>query len=194
MNTYSKLAAAEGTTLGSEHTTTESEAHDTGVLGSLGIDGQLLAFQFINFALVLGILWFLILRPLMKTMDERRRVIDDGLNKARQADTDLKMSVAKAQELTDAAKVEANKIMEAATGEAALVGERMQEKARKEIDLLILQAKKNIEIDEKAMRESLRRETAQIAVAITEKLLGKALDTETDKRLVEEALQEISKA
>lgn len=190
MNHFQKLAVSEETT-SLEHTTGTTEAHDTGVLGSLGINGQMLAFQFLNFALVLGILWYLILRPLMKTMDERRRVIDDGLHKARQAETDLKMSTAKAQELIDAAKVEGNKLMEQATREADELAGRMEERARKEIELLIVQAKKNIEIDEATMREKLRRETAAIAILVAQKIIGKTLDSETDKRLIEEALRDI---
>lgn len=190
MNTNQQLAMAEEGMM-VEHEAVSGEAHETSVLGSLGINGQMLAFQFINFALVLGILWYLILRPLMKTMDERRRVIDDGLHKARQAETDLKMSTAKAQELIDAAKVEGNKLMEQATREADELGARMEERARKEIELLIAQAKKNIEIDEAAMREKLRRETAAIAVLVAQKIMGKTLDSDTDKRLIEEALRDM---
>jgi F-type H+-transporting ATPase subunit b len=194
MNTFEKLAVVAEETTNMERTTAAEETHETGVLGSLGINGQMLAFQFVNFLLVLGILWYLILRPLMKTMDERRRVIDEGLHKSRQADTDLKMSTVKAQELIDAAKVEGNKLMEQATREADELATRMEERARKEIELLIVQAKKNIEIDEADMRERLRRETAAIAIEISKKIIGKTLDSETDKRLIEEALRDIPKA
>ncbi|MCX6778657.1 MAG: ATP synthase F0 subunit B, partial [Candidatus Magasanikbacteria bacterium] len=59
---------------------TETTEQSGGVLGSLGINGQLFVFQLINFILVAAILWFLILKPLTKKMAERKKIIDESLD------------------------------------------------------------------------------------------------------------------
>ena len=88
-----------------EHT--ESAAKDEGVIASLGLNGQLFVSQLINFALVFCVLWFLILKPLTKKMEERRLMINDSLDKAKEIETNLMMSQQKYQEKLDEAKVEA---------------------------------------------------------------------------------------
>ena len=63
---------------------TAQEQGSENVFSSLGLNGQLFGFQLINFALVLGVVWFLILKPLTKKMTERQDLIDASLQKAKE--------------------------------------------------------------------------------------------------------------
>ena len=92
---------------------------------SLGLNGQLFAFQLLNFAIVSAIIWFLILKPLTKTLEERKKVIDESLDKAKQVETNLQMSEVKFQEKLDEAKVKANKVIEKSHSEAEILSETM---------------------------------------------------------------------
>ena len=74
------------------HESTTEIPQDAGVLASLGINGQLFVFQLINFAIVVLVLWFLILKPLSKKLEERKKLIDDSLDKAKEIETNLGMS------------------------------------------------------------------------------------------------------
>jgi len=60
-------------TTATDQTTTETEVQ--GVAASLGLNTQLFVFQLINFVIVAIILWFLILKPLIKKMEERKKII-----------------------------------------------------------------------------------------------------------------------
>lgn len=162
--------------------------HETGLLASLGINGQLFAFQLVNFALVVLILWFLILKPLVKTMDERKKIVNDGLDKAKAADTSLMMAEQKAKEIIDAAQAKGNTILSEASAQADTFEVKTREKAKKEIEGLVEQAKKGIEQDRAQMKTELRQETASIAMLVAEKLIGKKLDAAQDKKLTEEIL------
>ena len=104
---------------------------DEGLLSSLGINGQLFIFQFINFTIVAVIVWFLILKPLTKKMAERKKMIDESIDNAKALETNLKQSEQKYQEKIDLAKVEANKIIEKAHGDAKMLGEEMKKKIAK---------------------------------------------------------------
>ncbi|HYE60004.1 MAG TPA: F0F1 ATP synthase subunit B [Candidatus Kapabacteria bacterium] len=174
--------------------TTESAAHggtEEGLLASVGLNGQLFVFQLVNFLLVMATVWYLMLKPLTKKMEERRRIIDDSLDKAKEIETNLHMSEQKFQERIDDAKVLANKIMEDAHAEAESMKEQFKKKAKDEIALLVQQSKKNIEIDKEEMRAELKKETAELVVTIVEKMLKEKLDSKKDAGLIEELLKNV---
>lgn len=170
-------------------TTEHTEAAEDGLLSSVGINGQLFVFQLINFAIVGAIVWFLILKPLTKKMEERKKLIDESLDKAKEVETNLAMSERKYQERVDEAKVEANRIIGKATDEAVGMSEQMKKKAKDEIELLVKQAKKNIEIDREDMRADIRKETAGMILTALKKVLQQDLDPKMDAKYIENILK-----
>ena len=162
---------------------------DEGVAASLGLNGQLFAFQLLNFAIVAVIVWYLILKPLTKQMDKRKKMIDESIDNAKAVETNLKMSKQQYQEKVDEAKVEYNKIVESSHAEAKAVGEGMKEKAKKDIELLIDQAKRNIKIEKEEAMAEVREEAGELVVAVAEKLLKTKLDDAGDKKIVEDAIK-----
>lgn len=172
---------------------TETATHETsseeGVLASLGINGTLFAFQFVNFALVVLILWFLILKPLTKKMAERQKMIDDSIDNAKKIETNLGMSEKKYQEKIDQAKVDANKIIEKAQVESVAVAEATKEKTKKDIEVLVEQARKNIKSERDESVNEIKAQTASLIVAATEKILGTKVDVASDNKIIEEAIK-----
>ena len=65
---------------------------DEGLAASLGLNGQLFAWQLLNFAVVAAIVWFLILKPLTSKLEERKKLIDDSLDKAKEIETNFETS------------------------------------------------------------------------------------------------------
>ncbi|MBI2444459.1 MAG: F0F1 ATP synthase subunit B [Candidatus Magasanikbacteria bacterium] len=159
---------------------------DSGVFASLGINAQSLVFQLINFAIVAAIIWRLILKPLTKKMAERQKLIDESLTNAKKVETNLQRSEQKYQERIDQAKVAANKILEKTTTEADQLSAQLKEKAKKEIGLLVDQAKRNIKIERAEMMADIKTEAANLVVAAVEKILTEKVDSKKDKELVEE--------
>lgn len=174
-------------------TTHEATPANESVAASLGLNGQLFIFQLINFAIVAVIIWFLILKPLTKKLEERKKIIDDGLDKAKEIDSNLQMAEQKFQERIDDAKAESNKIVEMAQDEAEKAGTNMKIKAKKEIELVVDQAKRNIQIEKEEVMTGIKAETANLVVAAVEKILGDKLDGKKDKELIEETLKKIKK-
>mgnify|MGYP001570004818 CR=1 FL=1 len=174
-----------------ESLTGESGA-EAGILASLGLNGYQFAAQLLNFVLVIAIVWWLILRPLVRTLEARRKMIDESLEKAKQVVTALSMSEVKFQERIDEAKVEANKLIERAHDSATTAAVSMKQKAHKEIEMLVNQAKKNINIDRERMQTELRDETVALVIATMEKMLEKKYSDTDDKKMVAEVLKELS--
>ncbi len=182
------VATHEETTATVGHETT---SEDAGVLASLGINGPLFLFQLLNFAIVAGIVWFLILKPLTKKMEERKNLIDESLDRAKEIETNYQMSEVKFQESLDHAKQEANAIIASAQEEATRTQEKMKEKTKEEVAGLVLAAKKNIETEKEAMRADVRKETVTIVVAALEKILGEKMDAKKDAKFIEDILKDL---
>jgi len=162
-----------------------------GPLADLGINGTLFVSQLINFALVAAILWFLILKPLTKKMTERQKMIDDSIDNAKRIQENLAKSEKEYQNRIDQAKVEANKIMEKAAESALLIAQETKENAKKEIEQLVLQARKSIKNEQELMRNQLKEETANFISLALQKIIGEKLDQTKDKKLIEEILEKL---
>ena len=164
---------------------------ESGVLGSLGINGTLFIFQLVNFAIVVAVLWFLILKPLTKKMTERQKMIDDSVDNAKKIETNLGMSVRKYQEKIDQAKVDANKFIEKAQQEAAQVAESMKEKSKKELEQLVETARKNIKTERDESINELKQNAAELIIAAAEKILSAKIDVDKDDKAIEEAVKNL---
>jgi F-type H+-transporting ATPase subunit b len=89
-----------------------------------------------------------------------------------------------AREQADDIIARARKASEAAVAEAASEGKAKREE-------LVAAARKDIETETRRSLEQIRKEVADLTVLATEKITRKALDSEDQKRLVEEALAEV---
>lgn len=168
------------------------EAVEEGVLASLGVNASLFVFQLINFIIVSVIIWFLILKPLTKKMAERQKMIEESLNNAEKIHTNLQKSEKDYQDRIDTAKVEANKILEKTGVEAKKLSDSLNLKAKKEIEILVEQARKNIILEKEKMVVDLKKETVDLIVKALEKILTEKVDSEKDKKIIEEALKKIN--
>jgi len=183
-------ASNEEASATAEHTT-EATA-DAGVFASLGINGQMLTFQFINFALVGVIVWFLILKPITKKMAERQKMIDDSIENSKKVEETLRRGERDYQTRIDTAKVEANKILEKTNVEAGKLSEELKVKAKQEIEGLVVTAKRNIQTEKDNMVKGLKDETANLIVSALEKILSEKIDEKKDKKIIEEMLEKVN--
>lgn len=166
-------------------------AAETGVLADLGINGTLFVFQLINFAIVVVVLWYLILKPLTKKMSERQQMIDNSIDNAKKIESNLGMSERKYQEKIDQAKVDANKFIAKSQDESLLAAEAMKEKTKKEIELLVEQARKNIKTERDESVNELKQQAAELIIAAAEKILSAKIDVSKDDKIIEEAVKSI---
>lgn len=172
-----------------EHTT--EAAGDGGVLSTLGLNVGQFASQLFNFALVLCIVWFLILKPLTKKLDERKKIIDESLDNAKEVEKNLMMSQQKFDETIAEAKNESSAIIQHAHDEAEKMATDMKEKAKSELADLVEKAKKTIANEKEEMKTELHQETVALVVAVAEKILGQKLDGKKDEEFIRDILKSV---
>jgi F-type H+-transporting ATPase subunit b len=155
--------------------------------GLVNLDRSLI-IQAVNFLVLLLILWRLLYRPLLATMEERSEAIRRSLDEAQAA----RAEAARQQEENAArlrqAQAEAAAIREQALKDAGEEQRRLVDAARAEAQRLVDTAKAQTEADIRRAREELRREVAELATAVAEKLIHKSLRDEDHRRVVAEAI------
>lgn len=158
------------------------------ILGKIGFEWRQGLFNLVNFLLIFWILKRFAFKPLLNAINERQAAARETQDNFEAAKTELGMAKQKAQTLVDEAKVEANKVIEKSYEQAALVATDMKEKAKKEIEALVDQAKRNIEIDKKEMKEALRKDTVELVMLATEKIIRERLDDTKDRQYIKELI------
>jgi F-type H+-transporting ATPase subunit b len=128
---------------------------------------------------------------IQEALDKRAKAIAESIEAAerqRRESEELldeyRARLAEAREQADDIMARARKAAETAEAEATAVGKEKREE-------LIAAAKRDIEAETRRALEQIRKEVADLTVQATEKVTRKALTTEDQRRLVEEALSEV---
>lgn len=141
------------------------------IINAFGIDLRLITIQIVNFGILLAALSYFLYTPILKVLDDRKRLIEKGIvdakdaalsreNAAREKDEILKTAVTEAGSIVkrgeDAAEREAGAIVQEAHAQSARIVTDGEKKAQ-------------------ALADSIRRESeaeiAKIAVLTAEKIL-----------------------
>ncbi len=163
------------------------------LLEKLGIDWRLLIAQLVNFLILVLILYKFLYKPLLKMLDGRKEKIEKGLRDAEQ----LGMELEKTKELQateiQKAKQEARGIIEEADKRAEAAGAETKAKTKAEVEKLIMVAKNQMIEEKSKMMAEIKKEAAELVIAVAEKVVGKTIDAKAQKNLIEETLQEVNK-
>lgn len=167
----------------------ETASADQSVFASLGLNVQGFAWQLFNFALVGAIVWFLILKPLTKKMDERKKIIDESLNRAETIASQVTKSKEEYEAAIAQAKADANVVLAEAKTEAENYKNKMKETTKAEIDALVVAGKKQLASERDTMMTEVRNEIAGLVTGATEKILRTKMDDKSDQKLINDTVK-----
>jgi F-type H+-transporting ATPase subunit b len=145
----------------------------------LGIDWKLLGSQALNFAILLGVLFWFVYKPLLKLLSERRQKIEQGLLGAEEAKRRLaEIEIEREAELAKA-RESALGIIGRAEGEASVRADVLLSDARKKSDALLKAAAKTAAGKTEEELEALSKQAADLikdAIIATVELDPSAID------------------
>ncbi len=159
-------------------------------LASLGIDLPVLLAQLINFTVLILLLRVVAYKPVMKMLDERSRRVRESLEQTEY----IKKQAALADQEVRKRLEEAGNQGQEIINRAAKVGEEMRKKAQQdaqvEAEALISRARAEIQRERDEAISSVRREFADLTVLAASKVIGRSLDSEAHRKLIEQTLEE----
>jgi len=159
------------------------------LLFQLGINWKLFLSQMFNFAVLFGVLTFLVYKPLMKVMKDRTKKIEDGLQKAEEADTRLKEVSVIAKDKIREAEGKSIEIIKLTGQKAKLMEQDFQEKAEEKQKQMALEMEKMA----KKQKEETKRIVLENAVNLVKDLLSKTVELnpkDIDDKLIKKAVEE----
>lgn len=148
----------------------------------------------VNVAIIIFILSWLLYKPVLKFLNDRRERIAAELEKAAEemktATESRNLYEGKLRNIA----VERDDILEAARKQAGQKESEIIEEAGREATLIMDRAKLDIEREKEKAKEEMRVQIIQISSLMAERLLGGGMDEALKDRLLNEAITELGDA
>ncbi len=159
-------------------------------VNSLGISGPTLIAQVVNFIILFGLLYLVAYKPIMRMLDERSGKVEESMKQAEE----IKEQAARAEEeyekRIETASKEGQEVIARAMRTGEEVRQRSQQEAREEAETLINRARTEIQRERDEAIDELRKEFADLTILAAEKVIGRSLDKETHRELIDKTLEE----
>jgi F-type H+-transporting ATPase subunit b len=159
-------------------------------LEALGINLGYLVSQIINFTLLAVLLYFVAYKPVMHMLDERSERIRRGLEDAELASKQAAEMEQRFEQHMSEARKEGQEIIAQATQMSERARQEMLERAREEARLQVEKAREEIGREREQAMAELRQEVADLALLISEKVIGQTLDEQRQRKLIADFLEQ----
>ncbi|MCR4280535.1 MAG: F0F1 ATP synthase subunit B [Candidatus Komeilibacteria bacterium] len=160
------------------------------ILDLFGVDWKLMLAQLINFGIVAFVLWRWALRPLMKTMDERKSYIEKGIADAQTATDSLQQAKVEAQSVITIGQKEAGAIIAEAKKLSEDKRQASLEQTKVEVQTLVKQAKEQIQQEKKVMLDEAKSELMELVAMAAEKIVADTMSPTVDKKFIDKMIKE----
>jgi len=162
------------------------------ILGQLGINGPSLIAQAISFGILLLLLYKVGYQRFLKTVDERSSRIRESLEAGEKAKQEAAQAEEEVAKRIEEASLKGQKIVEQASQSAEAVKKKAEQDAKKQAEEIIKKAQTEIEREKASAFDELRKEVADLAVAVAGKAISRSLDEKTHEALIDSVLKEAS--
>ena len=156
----------------------------------LGINLPTLLAQIVNFVILLGLLYLVAYKPIIRMFDERSRKIKESMEQTEF----IKEQAAHAEEEVKKQLEAAGKQGEELIARAARAGEEVRQgihqQAEQEAESLLARARTEIQRERDEAIDELRKEFADLTILAAEKVIDRSLDKEAHRQLIDKVLKE----
>jgi len=159
--------------------------------GLISVVPGLMIWTILTFAIVFFVLRRLAFGRIQGIIDQRRDRIRQALDeadKAREEARQLRELTAKER---DEAKAERERILDESRKQGQQQLALGREQAAEDLDRRLEENRKAIEAENRKLRESIRRDVVELTLLASEKVTGKLLDSDDQRRLIDETIEEI---
>jgi F-type H+-transporting ATPase subunit b len=151
----------------------------------------LMIWTIITFAIVLYFLRRFAFGRIQGLIDERRDRIRQALDEADKAREEARQLREVTQQEREEAKGERERILEESRKQGQQQFAQAREQASQDLERRLEENRKALEAENVKLRESIRRDVVELTLLASEKVTGKVLDTDDQRRLIDETIEEI---
>ena len=160
----------------------------------LEVHGGLLAWTVLTFVLLLVVLKKVAWGPILDALDTRENEIKDALNAAEKAREEAERISSDYEDSIRKAQAEAQQIISDAKTAGEKVKLDLETVANKKADEIIEKAKAQIDTERVRVISEIKTVAIEISLSAAAKVIEKNLDSDDNRKLVNEALEGIGQA
>lgn len=162
------------------------------VLGKIGFDWQVALANLVNFIIIFFLLRKFAWGPIQKIITERQRKIDQGLEDAKKAETELLMAEEIKKSKVEEGKQEANSIVSSAQEKADAILVSTESEALNLKSSIIKDGERIAEEKKNAVEREVEKELGQLVIKGVEKILQEDMTEEKQKEYITKSLGSFS--
>jgi F-type H+-transporting ATPase subunit b len=148
--------------------------------------------EFVAFLIVLFVLGRYVLPRLNQMMTDRQQAIRQALADAEEARERKAEAETERERVIREAQQQARSIMEEANKQAEQLRAERRQQAEQEYERIVGSAYADIDAQARRAQEDLRRQAAELAVAVAERILGEGIDRTAQESLINRTISEVA--
>jgi len=155
------------------------------------VNTKMIVLTWITFGLLAAVLYKVAWKPILAGLEKREADIRKALDDAKKATDELaKIEESRARVIAEA-DAKAKEIVDAARKGAVDAATVIEAKAREDAQLMISTAQREITSAQEKAIAALRKESAELAISISRKILRDNLDESRSRKLADELIQQV---
>jgi F-type H+-transporting ATPase subunit b len=155
---------------------------------ALGLNVKILIAQFINFVVLVFVLYRFGYKPMFEFLENRNKKIQKGIDDAESARKKLEDAEKRERKVLSDAKKEAQGFIQKAQETAKNVQAELEEKAHAEAEKIIETANKKIEEERRIIFQEVRKDMAGLVVEALKKVARGSIDENKSREISEKIL------
>lgn len=160
------------------------------LIGTFHIDWKLMIAQIVNFSIVFAVLFWFVIRPLSKTLKDRKTIIEQGLSDAQKQAVLLKEAETAHDEEVSRGRAEAHELILEIKKTAEDKRAELIDQAEKEVEKIIADGKRSIEQERHKIMDQMQKDIAELVISATEKVIG---TTKMSPDAVQKTIEDLNK-
>jgi F-type H+-transporting ATPase subunit b len=129
--------------------------------------------------------------PVQRIIDQRRDRIREALDEADKARQEARQLRELTLEEREEAKLQREQILEETRRQAQALFQQARQKADEDLRERLDKNQEELEAENRRIQEQIRRDVVELTLLAAEKVTGKSLDAEDQRRLIDETIEEL---
>jgi F-type H+-transporting ATPase subunit b len=151
----------------------------------------LMIWTIVTFAIVLFVLRKYAFGRIQGLIDQRRDRIRQALDEADKAREEARQLRELTKQERDEAKAERERILDESRKQGQQQFQQAREQAAKDLERRLEENRKAIDAENVKLREGIRRDVVELTLLASEKVTGKVLDSDDQRRLIDSTIEEV---
>jgi F-type H+-transporting ATPase subunit b len=151
----------------------------------------LMVWTIIAFGLTFVLLRRFAFGPVQRIIDQRRDRIREALDESDKARQEARQLRELTLQEREEAKRQREQILEESRRQAQALFQQARQKADDDLRERLAKNQEELEAENRRMQEQIRRDVVELTLLAAEKVTGKALDADDQRRLIDETIEEL---